>query len=189
MQSGLEHGPSKEHQTEFVGRRSVCRKRARLDRQNNGWTLHFSPGTKHREGTLASSSNHLCIHLFIIYAFLCINTEPLLEHYLSGHGHSLGFTRSKVPPSCYGDISETQRLSFILFNASARKALSPIQQCAGACRPLHANDSSCWEMYSLWNVQQWTNITQIFPVSQWSHNHPSTSHPLTHIYTHTRMPY
>lgn len=158
MQGGLRTGSLKRKPNKICRRRSRFWKRARLDRQNQGWTLHFSPGTKHREGTLPSSFNHLFIHLFIIYAFICINTKHLLQRYLSEHGHFLGFARSKVPPPML--------LSFILFNASARRAFSPIQQCAGPCRPLHANDSSCWVIYTLWNVQQWTNATQIFPISQ-----------------------
>lgn len=98
MQGGLRTGSLKRKPNKICRRRSRFRKRARLDRQNQGWTLHFSPGTKHREGTLPSSFNHLFIHLFIIYAFICINTKHLLQRYLSEHGHFLGFARSKVPP-------------------------------------------------------------------------------------------
>lgn len=151
--------PSKGKQTEFVGGGTVSRKRVRLGRQNHAWTLHFSPSAKHGEGIFPQVS---IICLFIsssLYAFICSNTKHLLEPSLLDHGHFLGLTRSEVPPSCYWDISKTQRLSFILFNASAREALSSIQQCAKACRPLHANDSSCWEIHSLWNIQQWTNTT------------------------------
>ena len=155
--------------------------------------LHFFLGTKHREDNITSGFTHLFLISSSFMHSFHSNTKLLLKHWfqvvvVSGFGVEKSHHRPLLL-LLIKVISNTQRLSLFLFNASTREALSPsdsTQELVDHFTPMTAPLEKCMFSETSSNRQISHSSSQALLSLSLS---LSLSHTHTHTHTHTRMPY